>query len=43
MICLDASFLREPTLVRYAWQPYTRANLVNGTGLPASTFRLKLQ
>ena len=43
MICLDAPFLREPTLVRYAWQPYTRANLVNGTGLPASTFRLKLQ
>jgi len=43
MICLDVSFLREPTLVRYAWQPYTRANLVNGTGLPASTFRLKLQ
>jgi len=43
VICLDASFLREPTLVRYAWQPYTRANLVNGTGLPASTFRLKLQ
>ena len=43
MIGLDVSFLREPTLVRYAWQPYTRANLVNGTGLPASTFRLKLQ
>ena len=29
-----------PIAVRYAWQPYTRANLVNGAGLPASTFRL---
>ena len=24
--------------VRYAWTPYTDANLVNGAGLPASTF-----
>ena len=29
--------------VRYAWQPYTRANLVNTTGLPASTFRLPVR
>lgn len=29
----------SPRLVRYGWQPFTRANLVNGTGLPASTFR----
>lgn len=28
-----------PCIVRYGWQPYTRANLVNGAGLPASTFR----
>ncbi len=28
-----------PTIVRYGWQPYTRANLVNKEGLPASTFR----
>ncbi len=28
-----------PTIVRYGWQPYTRANLVNREGLPASTFR----
>ena len=25
--------------VRYAWQPYTHANLVNAANLPASTFR----
>lgn len=29
-----------PHYVRYGWQPFTRANLVNGDGLPASTFRL---
>lgn len=28
--------------VRYAWQPYTTANLVNGEGLPASTFEIKV-
>ena len=43
MICLNVSNLREPAMVRYAWQPYTRANLVNGDGLPASTFRLKVR
>ena len=42
-IGLDVSTLREPAMVRYAWQPYTRANLVNGDGLPASTFRLKVR
>lgn len=29
----------RPRLVRYGWQPFTRANLVNAEGLPASTFR----
>lgn len=31
--------VKEPKMVRYGWQPFTRANLVNGAGLPASTFR----
>lgn len=31
--------IKHPRYVRYAWQPFTRANLVNGEGLPASTFR----
>ena len=31
--------IKEPRIVRYGWQPFTRANLVNGAGLPASTFR----
>jgi len=26
--------------VRYGWQPFTRANLVNQAGLPASTFQI---
>ena len=31
-----------PQYVRYAWKPFTRANLMNGSGLPASTFEFKL-
>ena len=31
-----------PCHVRYAWQPFTRANLVNSDGLPASTFRARI-
>lgn len=33
----------RPRYVRYGWQPFTRANLVNSSGLPASTFRLPVQ
>ena len=29
--------------IRYAWKPYTDANLVNETGLPASTFEITLE
>ena len=39
LVRLDCAAIRTPKAVRYAWQPYTRANLVNATGLPASTFR----
>ena len=31
--------VKEPKIVRYGWQPFTRANLVNEVELPASTFR----
>ena len=31
--------VRNPRYVRYGWQPFTRANLVNRAGLPASTSR----
>ncbi|MBO5866088.1 MAG: sialate O-acetylesterase [Bacteroidaceae bacterium] len=29
--------------VRYAWKPYTDANLVNEAGLPASTFEIRVE
>ena len=31
--------VKQPAAARYGWQPFTRANLVNAAGLPASTFR----
>lgn len=33
----------KPTQIRYGWQPFTRANLVNAFGLPASTFASSLE
>ncbi|MCM1109219.1 MAG: GDSL-type esterase/lipase family protein [Clostridium sp.] len=36
---VSAAGVKHPVAVRYGWQPFTRANLVNGAGLPASTFR----
>ena len=35
--------VQHPRFVRYAWQPFTRANLVNGEQLPASTFRIEVK
>lgn len=32
------SVVAHPVSVRYGWQPFTRANLVNEKGLPCSTF-----
>ena len=32
--------VKAPYRVRYGWQPYTTANLVNSEGLPASTFEI---
>ena len=29
--------------VYYAWEPFTRANLVNEAGLPCSTFKIELK
>lgn len=37
-----ASTVTEPAYVIYAWQGYTTANLVNGEGLPASTFKAEV-
>lgn len=40
---LLTSAVSSPKHLRYAWQPYTDANLVNGAGLPASTFTGAIQ
>ncbi|MDE6304072.1 MAG: cyclically-permuted mutarotase family protein [Paramuribaculum sp.] len=34
--------INNPTHLRYGWQPFTRANLLNGSNLPASTFLIGL-
>ncbi len=41
-VLLTCPAVTEPAEVRYAWQPFTRANLVNGFGMPASTFKIKV-
>ncbi len=41
-VWLSCPQIKHPKLVRYGWQPFTRANLVNAEALPASTFRVSL-
>ncbi len=38
-ILVESSAVNAPCAVRYGWKDYTTANLVNGAGLSASTFR----
>lgn len=38
-IHLKSKNVAKPRYVRYAWQPYTTANLINNSKLPASTFK----
>lgn len=38
-VVLTSDRVAEPRYVRYAWQAFTDANLVNGENLPASTFK----
>lgn len=38
-IKVSCSDVKHPQYVRYGWQPYTRANLINKEKLPASTFK----
>ena len=33
----------RPAYVYYGWKPFTAANLINAEGLPASTFKIKVQ
>ncbi len=41
-VYLDIAQDRQVKSVRYAWQPFTRANLINQAGLPASTFSIPI-
>ena len=42
-VVVMAADVAHPRFVRYGWQPFTRANLVNGAKLPASTFRVEIK
>ena len=35
--------IEKPAFIYYGWKPFTDANLVNSEGLPASTFKMKVQ
>ena len=37
-VVLSGKGMSHPRYVRYAWEPYTQANLINKEGLPASSF-----
>ena len=41
-VLVKSSLVIQPRSVRYAWQPFTRANLINEVGLPCSTFQWEL-
>ena len=41
-VLLTCPEVKEPVEVRYAWRPFTQANLVNGAGLPVSTFKYRV-
>ena len=42
-VLVKSSSVSHPISVRYGWQPFTRANLVNEVGLPCSTFQWKIR
>lgn len=37
-IYVESKDVEKPLYVRYGWTPYTDSNLINGAGLPTSTF-----
>lgn len=41
-IILTNMKISKPRYVRYGWQPFTRANVVNGAALPVSTFGVEV-
>jgi sialate O-acetylesterase len=41
-IKVTAKDVQSPVSVRYAWKPFTDANLVNAARIPASTFKAEI-
>ena len=41
-IILETKNVKRPTRIRYGWQPYTTANLINSDSLPTSTFEINI-
>ncbi len=39
-VVVSSDHVKKPCEVRYGWQPYSKGNLVNSSGLPASTFKI---
>ena len=39
---ITSKTIEDPHFIRYGWQPVTNANLINGEGLPASTFKIEV-
>ena len=37
-VLVSSEKVTEPKYIRYAWEPFTTANLINESGFPASTF-----
>lgn len=35
--------MKKPRLIRYGWQPFTRANVINSDSLPMSTFKAEIE
>lgn len=42
-IILTAMDIKNPRFVRYAWEPFTRSNVINADSLPASTFEIEVE
>ena len=42
-VIITSDKVATPRFVRYGWQPYTEANLINSEGLPASTFKAEIR
>lgn len=43
ILIIRSDSIEHPRYVRYGWQPYTKANLINKEGLPASTFQIEIE